>query len=191
VRLAEGRFDGVNGLLERLLALAERQERRESMIEILLTQALAYQAQSERRNALDALESALALAQPEGFLRTFVDEGEALHSLLLSYRSGNENQAHPALRDYADEILAAFAQPGEISSQARRTAQAPALIEPLTDRELEILRLIAKGKSNAEISQRLYLALSTVKGHNLRIFHKLQVQNRTEAVSRARELGLL
>ena len=191
VQLAEGRFAGVNGLLERLLALAERQERRESVIEILLTQALAYQAQDAPRNALAALESALVLAQPEGYLRTFVDEGESMRSLLLNYRSGNESQAHPSQRSYADEILAAFSQPGMVSSQSRRAAQAPGLIEPLTDRELEILRLIAEGKSNAEISQRLYLALSTVKGHNLRIFNKLQVQNRTEAVSRARELGLL
>ncbi len=65
------------------------------------------------------------------------------------------------------------------------------MIEPLSDRELEILHLIAQGLSNAEIGQRLYLALSTVKGHNLRLFGKLQAQNRTEAVARARELGLL
>ena len=65
------------------------------------------------------------------------------------------------------------------------------MLDPLTDREVEILRLIAKGHSNVEIGQRLYLALSTVKGHNLRIFDKLQVQNRTEAVARARELGLI
>jgi len=65
------------------------------------------------------------------------------------------------------------------------------LIEPLTDRELEVLHLIAAGHSNAEIGQRLYLSVSTVKGHNLRIFNKLQVENRTEAVARARELGLL
>ena len=114
VQLAEGRFEGVNGLLERLLALAERQERRESVIEILLTQALVYQAQAERRNALTTLESALALAQPEGYLRTFVDEGETMRLLLLNFRSGNENQAHPSLRSYADEILAAFSQPGKV-----------------------------------------------------------------------------
>ncbi|HLO17134.1 MAG TPA: response regulator transcription factor, partial [Anaerolineales bacterium] len=71
------------------------------------------------------------------------------------------------------------------------TQQASGIIEPLTDRELEILCLIAEGHSNAEISRRLFLALSTVKGHNLRIFNKLQAQNRTEAVARARELGLL
>jgi len=69
--------------------------------------------------------------------------------------------------------------------------QASKLVDPLTERELEILRLIAEGHSNTQISQRLYLALSTVKGHNLRIFNKLQVQNRTEAVARARELGFL
>ena len=78
-----------------------------------------------------------------------------------------------------------------IISQSTVTNQISEIIEPLTDREHEILRLIAEGQSNTEISQRLYLALSTVKGHNLRIFAKLQVQNRTEAVARARELGYL
>ena len=92
------------------------------------------------------------------------------------------------------KILAAFSQP--VNGIPRNTSAVSdrkhlSMIEPLTDRELEILRLIAEGHSNAEISQRLYLALSTVKGHNLRIFNKLQVQNRTEAVARARELGLL
>jgi LuxR family maltose regulon positive regulatory protein len=79
----------------------------------------------------------------------------------------------------------------QVTSQSKVINQVPEIIEPLTDREREILRLIAEGKSNGEISRRLYLALSTVKGHNLRIFAKLQVQSRTEAVARARELDLL
>ena len=90
-----------------------------------------------------------------------------------------------------DKILAAFSQPAEVTTQSTVTKQVSEIVEPLSDREHEILRLIAEGQSNTEISQRLYLALSTVKGHNLRIFAKLQVQNRTEAVARARELGLL
>ena len=88
-------------------------------------------------------------------------------------------------------LLAAFPQSVEAIPQSKIANPKSKMIEPLTDRELEILRLIAEGHSNAEISQRLYLALSTVKGHNLRIFNKLQAQNRTEAVARARELGLL
>ncbi len=191
VRLGEGVFTGVNDLLERLLALAETQKRTGSVIEILLTQALVHQAQSNRSQSLAALERALVLAEPEGYLRTFVDEGEAMRLLLLNFRSANEKQVTHSLLGYVDKILAAFSQPAKVISQSTITNQASGIIEPLTDRELEVLRLIAEGYSNAEISQRLYLALSTVKGHNLRIFNKLQVQNRTEAVVRARELGLL
>jgi ATP/maltotriose-dependent transcriptional regulator MalT len=98
-----------------------------------------------------------------------------------------------------DKILAAFSQPTEAASQSKTLAPYASAgvtnqtsgIESLTDRELEILRLITEGQSNTEISQHLYVALSTVKGHNLRIFNKLQAQNRTEAVARARELGLI
>jgi LuxR family maltose regulon positive regulatory protein len=120
-----------------------------------------------------------------------VDEGEAMRLLLLDFRSTVEKRADYSLRGYVDKILAAFSPLKEISSKSTITKPESEVIEPLTDRELEILRLIAEGHSNAEIGQRLYLALSTVKGHNLRIFDKLQVQNRTEAVVRARELGLL
>jgi LuxR family maltose regulon positive regulatory protein len=191
VRLAEGSFSGVDDLLERLLALAETQKRTGSVIEILLTQALVHQAQGNRLHALAALERALALAEPEGYLRAFVDEGEAMRRLLRDFRPSDERQAAQSLRRYADRIVKTFSRPNDSISQATITTLAAELIEPLTDRELEIIRLIADGKSNREISQRLYLALSTVKGHNLRIFDKLQAQNRTEAVARARELGLL
>jgi len=92
---------------------------------------------------------------------------------------------------YVDRILDFFPQPVEDGLQSKIANPRSKMIESLTDRELEVLHLIAEGHSNAEISQRLYLALSTVKGHNLRIFNKLQAQNRTEAVIRARELGLL
>jgi LuxR family maltose regulon positive regulatory protein len=181
----------VNALLARLLQAAEAQKRRSSALDILLVQALAHAAQGNRPQALAALEHALALAAPEGYLRIFVDEGEAMRLLLLDFRSKNEKQAAHPLLGNVDKILAAFKQPAEVTSQSTVTSQVPEIIEPLTDREREILRLIAEGQSNGEISQRLYLALSTVKGHNLRIFAKLQVQNRTEAVARARELDLL
>jgi LuxR family maltose regulon positive regulatory protein len=120
-----------------------------------------------------------------------VDEGEAMRLLLVNLRSTHEKQGGHPLLGYGDKILAAFSPPAEVISKPTITHPAPEIVEPLTGRELEILRLIAEGQSNAEISQRLYLALSTVKGHNLRIFNKLQAQNRTEAVARARELGLL
>jgi LuxR family maltose regulon positive regulatory protein len=198
VQLGEGVFIGVNDLLERLLTLAETQKRTGSIIEILLTQALAHQAQGNQPQALAALERALAIAEPEGYVRIFVDEGEAMQLLISDFRLTIAACAHPLL-GYVDRILGFFPQPVEDRLQSKTLAPyasagvvnpRPKMIEPLTDRELEVLHLIAEGHSNAEISQRLYLALSTVKGHNLRIFNKLQVQNRTEAVVRARELGL-
>jgi LuxR family maltose regulon positive regulatory protein len=161
------------------------------VIEILLTQALVDQAQGDRLHAHAALERALRLAEPEGYLRTFVEQGEAMRQLLLDFSSANKEQpAHP-LHSYVDKILAAFSPPAKIISKSAISNQPPELIEPLTDRELEVLQLIAQGFSNHKISESLFLALDTVKGHNRRIYGKLQVQRRTEAVARARELGLL
>src|SRR5262249_11551249 len=109
---------------------------------------------------------------PEGYIQLFVDEGQPLLALLSQLKG---IQA----REYFHKLIAAFEK-----------VQHP-LVEPLSHRELEVLRLIADGLSNHEIGQRLYLAVSSVKGHNKRIFAKLQVQRRTEAVARARELHLL
>ena len=109
-----------------------------------------------------------------------------MRSLLLDFNGSIEKQPRGKdheLRGYVDKLLSAFAQPTEIPQSN--------LIELLSQRELEVLRLIAQGLSNDEISQRLFLALDTVKGHNRRIYGKLQVQRRTEAIIRARELGLL
>ena len=114
-----------------------------------------------------------------------------MRQLLVKYRSANERRTDHSLRAYVDRTLAAFSPPATSGSKAAVAHEGSAILESLTNREIEILRLIAEWQSNAEISRRLYLALSTVKGHNLRIFDKLQAQNRTEAVIRARELGLL
>jgi LuxR family maltose regulon positive regulatory protein len=191
VRLAEGALSEVSPLLERLLALAEAQKRTGSVIEILLTQALLHQAQNRRPQALAALERALVLAEPEGYLRIFVDEGEPIRLLLLSLRAALEKPTGRPPSGYVDRIAAAFARPAQVASQTTINHPKSEIIEPLSDRELEVLRLVAAGLSNAQISRRLFLALSTVKGHNLRIFSKLQTQNRSEAVARARELGLI
>jgi LuxR family maltose regulon positive regulatory protein len=196
----------VMGLLERLLKAAEAQRRTGSVIEILVMQALAYQVQGELPLALATLERALFLAQSEGYVRIFVDEGQPMLSLLLKFRPApavgqaplikkqSSVQDHPLLV-YVEKLLSAFERAVEkdsISHPKKPDTIGPAaLIEPLSERELEVLHLVAQGLTNHEISQRLVLALSTVKGHNLRIFGKLQVQNRTEAVTRARELGLL
>ncbi len=193
VRLAEDALAGVSKMLARLLALAETQKRTGSVIEILITQALVEQAQHNRPGALAALEHALGLAEPEGYLRTFVDEGATFKSLLLDFsaticKQPNHNQR--PLIGYVNQLLAAFPRPAALPDPkiAQRKAT---LVEPISERELEVLQLIAQGLTNREISLRLCVTTSTVKGHNQRLFGKLQAQNRTEAVARARELGLL
>ncbi|MCC6615690.1 MAG: AAA family ATPase [Anaerolineae bacterium] len=191
VLIAQYRRDGderaihdATTLLDRLLAAAEEGGRLGTAIEILLLLALSHEAQGHVDVALMPLERALALAEPEGYVRSFVDEGDPMQRLLAEALGRG---IHP---DYASRLLAAFeteSQPGARSS----SAAAQPLIDPLSERELEVLQLIAQGLSNSEIAERLFLALSTVKGHNRIIFDKLHVQRRTEAVARARELGLL
>jgi LuxR family maltose regulon positive regulatory protein len=161
---------------ERLKALALR---------ALALRALALQAQGERRRAEDTLLEALALAEPGGFIRTFADEGAPMAELLTSLTDRGGMSA------YIGKLLAAFKAEERTSDAAEAFSSSQPLIEPLSRRELEVMRLIAAGLSNQEISERLVVALDTVKGHNQRIFAKLQVQRRTEAVARARELGLL
>jgi LuxR family maltose regulon positive regulatory protein len=185
---ADGSMLEAMGLLERLLQAAEAGGRMGSVIEILVLQALAYKAQGERPSALVPLKRALTLAEPEGYVRVFVDEGRPMAQLL------SEAAAHGIMPDYTGRLLAAFEAEEQKSADESHVAPAPpaqSLIEPLSQRELEVLRLIARGLSNREISERLFLALITVKGHNRNIFRKLQVRRRTEAVALARELGLL
>ena len=163
------------------------------MIEILIAQTLAHRAQGDTPAALAALDRALILAEPEGYVRIFVDEGEALRLLIVDFRVLIEKQGQregQRLIGYADKLLAAFKQP-TVVPQSKIQNPKSEILEPLSPRELEVLRLIAQGFSNQEIADRLFLALSTVKGHTRIIFDKLQVQRRTEAVARARELGLL
>jgi LuxR family maltose regulon positive regulatory protein len=154
-------------------------------LKVMVLQAVALQANGERDKAMQLLGDALALAEPGGFIRIFVDEGISMAHLL------SEAAAHGIMPNYVDKLLAVFKAEEQKKSYLPPTPPAQTLIEPLSPRELEVLQLIAEGLSNREIGERLFLALITVKGHNQRIFGKLQVQRRTEAVARARELGLL
>jgi LuxR family maltose regulon positive regulatory protein len=169
-------------------------------------QSVALHANEEKDPAVESLGEALALAEPGGFARIFLDEGEAMRLLILDYRSWIEKQSHVRdgnLIDYINHLLAAFDReaalpqsitPGPTEGPIARSGDSYSetiMVEPLSQRELEVLDLIAQGLSNQEISERLFLALSTVKGHIWKIYSKLQVQRRTEAIVRARELGLL
>jgi LuxR family maltose regulon positive regulatory protein len=176
-------------LLECLLQAAEEGKRMGSVIELLVLQALTHEVQGNFPPALVSLERALTLAEPEGYVRIFVDEGLPMARLL------SEAAAHGVMPEYIGKLLAVFeaeeqASPGKSEGKSYMPLAQP-LIEPLSQRELKVLQLIAQGLSNREIGERLFLALSTVKGYNQKIFDKLQVQSRTEAIVRARELDLL
>lgn len=192
VYLAQGNTAEALAVLEQLRHEAEEKSWADERLKGMVLQALALDMQGEKDKALQCLGDALVLGESEGFIRTFVDEGEQMRLLILDFKGTREAQArgqgHP-FREYVDRLLTAFARP-TLPKPPIRISQ-PALIEPLSQRELEVLGLIAQGLSNQQIGERLFLALDTVKGHNRRIFDKLQVQRRTEAVVRARELGLL
>jgi LuxR family maltose regulon positive regulatory protein len=160
----------------------------DEQLRVRVLQALAYQAQGEQEQAVSELSAALALAEPGGYIRIFVDEGAAMQRLLSAVAAVGGR-----MPDYIGRILAGFeAHTPQTTTPAYPPAPtAQRLIDPLSPRELEVLHLIAQGRSDQEIAGQLFIALSTVKGHNRKIFGKLQVQRRTEAVARARDLGLL
>jgi LuxR family maltose regulon positive regulatory protein len=168
------------GLLARLLEAAKNSGRLGSAIGILALQALALQIQGDVDQALSALEQALALGEPEGYVRIFVDEGEPMARLL---RHALSQGIAP---NYVARLLAAFGKEVELTSPAMES-----LIEPLSERELEVLRLVAAGLSNPEIAHELGIAMSTVKSHINRIYGKLGVESRTRAMVKAQELALL
>ena len=155
-------------------------------LKALVLQAVALQADGDQDQAVQFLLDALALGEPEGLIRLFVDEGRPMAPLLTAAA------AHGLMPDYIGKMLAACeVEKQKYEATVSQVPPAQPLIEALSPREVEVLHLIAQGCSNQEIAGRLFLALDTVKWHNRHIFGKLQVQRRTEAVARARELGLL
>jgi len=180
--LAEGRVAEAQRLLVRLRSAAESAARHGSLIEVLVLQAVALEMQGETASALAALEHALRLARPEGYMRVFLDEGQPMAALL---QAGMAKWQNAELLAYAGKLLAAF---GEAVPPPAGPAAASGL---LSERELEVLRLMAAGCSNQEIAGRLVIAIGTAKRHTANIFDKLDVRNRTEAVTKARQLGLL
>lgn len=188
VHLAQGDAPAALPVLESWRQQVEAKGWEDERLKAMVLQAVAHHAHGDTDNAVQVLGEALALAEPGGFIRIFVDEGPPLAQLL------REAIARGTKPDYAGKVLAAFEAEGQKTngrSHLSHTRTAQSLVEPLSQRELEVLGLIAQGLSNREISERLFLAVNTVKGHNRVIFGKLMVQRRTEAVARARELGLL
>jgi LuxR family maltose regulon positive regulatory protein len=177
--LAQGDYGPALALSKRLLQQVEGANRMGRAIEILVLEALAYQGKKEPDQALASLARAFALARPEGYVRAFLDEGAQMAKLLHLARSRQVEAA------YATELLSAIGETGG-------GTQAPAqnLIEPLSRRELEVLRLIEAGFSNQEIAARLVISIATVKRHISNIYAKLGVQSRTAAVSIGKELKI-
>ena len=186
---ARGRLDEALGLLEEPREVAEASGTTGALIEILALQALVLWARGRKGLAVDTLSRALALAEPEGFVRTIVDEGPAMADLLSATleirRSGRSDATDRVSTRYLAKLLAAI---------ARETAEPGAderLPEPPSERELEVLALIAAGESNGEIAGKLFVSVSTVKTHINNLYRKLEVRSRTQAIARAREKGLL
>ncbi|MEJ2305524.1 MAG: LuxR C-terminal-related transcriptional regulator [Anaerolineales bacterium] len=207
--LAQNKPDEAIGLLSRLEDSARSDGRQGRLIKIMMLRALALQRVGDTAQADIALTESLALAEPEGYVRIFLDEGRPMQMLLAQWLS----HASPSpLRDYAIHLLSQFdAEPDTIpatqetvsptgdpstgSGQALAEPEVPPaqdmLVEPLSQRELEVLHILALGRTNQEIARQLIVAPGTVKAHTASIYRKLDVANRTEAVARARQLGIL
>jgi LuxR family maltose regulon positive regulatory protein len=194
VLLAQGDPGPALTLLQRLLDAAAGQGRTGSIIEIQALRALALAARGDHAGALGALAEALTLAGRPGYVRILAGEGAPMRALLASLSAARPGQQHAARRidpGYLAALLRACSQADAVPTPRRSGAAPPGLAEPLTDRELEVLRLLAGGKSNQRIAHDLVVALDTVKKHVTHILGKLGAANRTEAVARARDLGLI
>jgi LuxR family maltose regulon positive regulatory protein len=185
VLLAQGDTSKALAVLSPYREEMEARGWQDERLKTMILQAAALYAEGVKDEAVQVLGEALALAEPGGFIRIFVDEGLPMAKLL------SEAAADGMMPKYIAKLLAEFESEDQKGADKAYPHSTQPLIESLSQRELEILQLIAQGLSNREISERLFLALDTVKGHNRRIFDKLQVKSRMEAVTRARELGLL
>ena len=174
--------------LEPVLQRATTGQRWGHVVEIRLLQALASHMLSQETEALNALCEAVRLAEPEGYIRSFVDEGAPMETLLYRLR---ESDLKRGPTPYLDTLLAAFQQESRARAQAEERTQAQALPEPLSERELQVLQLLARGASNLEIAHELVIVVDTVKRHVSHILGKLGVNNRLQAVRQAQDLGLL
>jgi LuxR family maltose regulon positive regulatory protein len=177
-------------MLNRLRETAEAADKRGNVVEVLTLQALVVRAREEKGRALDVMGRALALAEPEGYVRTFVDEGppmaELLSEVLEAQQRGRPDSLRRVPAHYLRKLLAALER--DVTGTARPATDLP---EALSARELEVLQLIAAGKSNRRIASELFVSVGTVKTHLNNLYRKLDSHSRTQAVARARDLELL
>jgi LuxR family transcriptional regulator, maltose regulon positive regulatory protein len=195
VLLAQDRPGTALALLDRLLAQASAQDRMGSVMEIQALRALALSARGDEPGAVNTLAEALTLACPQGYVRVFVDEGLPMRALLsrviAAHRAGQPSVRGIPVRHLARLRQAFDGQPDVPGSRPVTAPAMPGLIDPLTGRELEVLAMLAAGTPNQAIAEELFVTLFTVKKHVSHILGKLGAANRTEAVARARELGLI
>ena len=193
----QGKPDEALEVLAPLGQLLGATGRKNRLIEVLALRALAHQAQGDTAPALEVLGQALSLAEPEGYCRTFVDEGLSMAALLaqcLLQPGPSAGQMRPCSPNYVNQLLAAFPSREPEPGAAPLSPDSPALAylpDPLNDREIEVLNLLAAGLTTPEMADRLILAPSTVKWHLKNIYSKLGVHRRSEAIAQARTLGLL
>lgn len=186
VLLAQHDAQEAAGQLQALRRQEEEKDRPDEQLKTRLLLALAFQALGHKDQAQAAILEALALAEPGGYVRLFVDEGRPLHHLL-----SNTPVTQP-YQTYVDKLLAAFPEDAkEAQGRAKIHPSSQELLDPLSERELEVLALIAQGLSNPDIAARLYLSLNTVKVHTRNIYSKMDVHNRTEAAAKARAMNIL
>jgi LuxR family maltose regulon positive regulatory protein len=206
IYMAQGEWDAAYAAVAKLLHDAQATDHGRYVIWALALQALILQAQGDTAAALDRPERALALAEPDGYVRVFVDEGTPMQLLIadcrlqIARRAYDQNTADTSrLLAYIDKLLAAFGELNIKNETLRNVGARPdsqfsilnSQFEALSARELEVLRLLAEGRDNAEIARTLVVAVSTIKSHINHIFSKLGVGNRLEAVLRAQQLNLL
>ncbi len=185
VLIAQENFPAALDLLGEYRRQMEARGWADERLRAMVLQASVLHLDGKDATAVQALNEAFAVAEPGGFIRLFVDEAGPMKELL------SQAFVQAIQPEYVGKLIAAFETPANDQPSDRTVSSPSLMVEPLSQRELEVLRLIAEGLSNQEIGERLFLALDTVKGHNRRIFDKLQVQRRTEAIARARALGLL